>query len=78
MNSNKPRILDKNIDFFVAALSQSLVSVWQEDPAGVYCEIGVGYVEQFSDDTIRIRSEEGRLSYFARDNAMFQALVNSN
>ncbi|CAM2825176.1 hypothetical protein PASE110613_02725 [Paenibacillus sediminis] len=64
--------LVKNIDFFVAALSQSVVSAWQEDPAGVYCEIGSGYVEMFSDNYVRIRNQDGTKSHYARDITMFQ------
>ncbi|MBR2563851.1 MAG: hypothetical protein IKE29_04435 [Paenibacillus sp.] len=72
MKSNKPRTLQKNIEFFTAALSQCVVIAWQEDPAGVYCEVGRGIVEQISDDLVRIRNENGTKSHYARETTMFQ------
>ncbi|MEK3704503.1 hypothetical protein D3C76_1147170 [compost metagenome] len=72
MKSNKPRTLQKNIEFFTAALSQCMVSAWQEDPAGVYCEVGCGVVERISEDSVRIRNNDGTKSHYARDITMFQ------
>ncbi|CAH1201518.1 MULTISPECIES: hypothetical protein [Paenibacillus] len=72
MKSNKPRTLHKNIEFFAAALSQCTVTAWQEDPAGVYCEVGRGIVERISDESVRIRNDNGTKSHFARDMTMFQ------
>ena len=71
MKSNKPRTLQKNIEFFTAALSQCMVSAWQEDPAGVYCEVGCGIVERISEDSVRIRNNDGTKSHYARDITMF-------
>lgn len=75
MNSNKSRTLQKNIEFFTAALSQTVVSVWQEDSAGVYCEIARGHVEMFSNDKVRLRSEDGREHHYSRDTVIFQTEV---
>ncbi|PWW35628.1 hypothetical protein DET54_106212 [Paenibacillus pabuli] len=72
MKSNKPRTLQKNIEFFTAALSQCTVTAWQEDPAGVYCEVGRGIVEQISEDSVRIRNDNGTKSHYDRDITMFQ------
>ncbi|WP_433582035.1 hypothetical protein [Paenibacillus amylolyticus] len=72
MKSNKPRTLQKNIEFFTAALSQCMVSAWQEDPAGAYCEVGCGIVERISEDSVRIRNNDGTKSHYARDITMFQ------
>ncbi|PYE48207.1 hypothetical protein HUB98_11775 [Paenibacillus barcinonensis] len=72
MKSNKPRTLQKNIEFFTAALSQCVVTAWQEDPAGVYCEVGRGIVERISDESVRIRNEDGTKSHYARETTMFQ------
>jgi hypothetical protein len=73
-SKKKPRILQKNIDFFIAALSQTPVTVWQEDPTGVYCEIGSGLIEMFSDTTVRVRNADGSKSHFDRDITMFQGV----
>ncbi|MCC3378603.1 hypothetical protein ACFQ5D_21200 [Paenibacillus farraposensis] len=76
MESKKsPRILQKNIEFFTAALSQHLVSVWQEDPTGVYCEIGCGYIELFSSEVIRVRNQDGTPSHYDRNITMFQLIA---
>lgn len=72
MKSNKPRTLQKNIEFFTVALSQCVVTAWQEDPAGVYCEVGRGIVEKISDDSVRICNENGTKSHYARETTMFQ------
>lgn len=49
-----------------------MVSAWQEDPAGVYCEVGCGIVERISEDSVRIRNNDGTKSHYARDITMFQ------
>ncbi|MFK0525838.1 hypothetical protein ACINKY_26875 [Paenibacillus illinoisensis] len=53
-------------------MSQCVVTAWQEDPAGVYCEVGRGIVERISEDSVRIRNENGTKSHYARDMTMFQ------
>lgn len=64
--------LTADIDFFAAALSQKAISVWQEDEAGVYCEIGRGIIEKYSPEYVRIRNiDTGKKSHYARDMAMF-------
>ncbi|MNS43560.1 hypothetical protein D3C72_759710 [compost metagenome] len=64
--------LTADIDFFAAALSQKIISAWQEDEAGVYCEIGRGVVEKYTSDYVRIRNiETGKQSHYARDMTMF-------
>ncbi|WP_068620107.1 hypothetical protein [Paenibacillus tuaregi] len=66
--------LTADMDFFAAALSQRIISAWQEDEAGVYCELGRGIVEKYSPDYVRIRNiETGKKSHYARDITMFSA-----
>ncbi|WP_223066748.1 hypothetical protein [Paenibacillus caui] len=70
-----PNTIIANIEFFTAAISQKVISAWQEDPAGVYCEVGRGVVEKYTETYVRIRNvETGRKSYFARETTMFQTV----
>ncbi|AWB44270.1 hypothetical protein DCC85_08605 [Paenibacillus sp. CAA11] len=64
-----------NIEFFAAALSQKVITAWQEDPAGVYCEVGRGIVEKYTETYVRIRNvDTGKKSHYARETTMFQTL----
>ncbi|MNW26943.1 hypothetical protein D3C74_37270 [compost metagenome] len=74
-SKRKTFILQKNIDFFTAALSQTTVSVWQEDATGVYCEISRGCIEMFSDQVIRIANPDHTTSHYERSSTMFQAVM---
>lgn len=67
-----PQTLVKNIDFFVAALSQTLVSALQLDPDGMYSQIGCGIVEKFSEEYVCIKRFDGSVSHYARDITKFQ------
>ncbi|WP_238650273.1 hypothetical protein [Paenibacillus piscarius] len=67
-----PQTLAKNIDFFVAALSQTYVSALQLDPDGMYAQVGAGVVEKFSDDYVRLKRYDGTTSHYARDITKFQ------
>lgn len=69
------RDLSQDVHFFAAALSQALISVWEEDPAGVYIEAERGYVDRYTPNRVRIRNEKtGAHTYYSRDTAMFQRL----
>ncbi|MGG3283590.1 hypothetical protein [Paenibacillus solani] len=69
------RYLSQDVHFFAAALSETLVSVWEEDPASVYVEIERGYIECYTPEVVRIRNKEtGYLSHYSRDTAMFQRM----
>ncbi|MBP2002079.1 hypothetical protein J2Z69_003136 [Paenibacillus shirakamiensis] len=69
------QLLTADLDFFAAALSQKMISAWQEDEAGVYCEIGRGPVEKYTPGYVRIRNiETGRKSHYARENTMFHVV----
>lgn len=68
MNSNNKRSLFTDMDFFIAALSQTLVSTWDENEDSTYCCVGLGYVEQYNPEWIRIRdAKDGSTMYYSRD-----------
>lgn len=67
-----PQTLVKNIDFFVAALSQTYVSALQLDPDGMYSQVGIGIVEKFSDDYVRLKRYDGSVSHYDRELTKFQ------
>lgn len=67
-----PHTLVKNIDFFVAALSQTYISALQLDPDGMYSEVSRGLVEKFTDEYVRLKRYDGSFSYYDRDITMFQ------
>ena len=67
-----PHTLVKNIDFFVAALSQTYISALQLTPDGMYSEVSKGIVEEFSDQVVRLRRFDGSVSYYDRDTTKFQ------
>lgn len=50
-----PQTLVQNADFWVAALSQTFVSALQLDPDGMYSQVGVGIVEKFSEEYVRLK-----------------------
>ncbi|MEK6993461.1 hypothetical protein NST08_24645 [Paenibacillus sp. FSL K6-1566] len=67
--------LSQDVHFFAAALSQTLISVWDEDPAGEYVEVERGYIDRYTADYVRIRNAEtGCRTYFSRDTAMFKRM----
>lgn len=67
--------LSHDIHFFTAALSETLVSVWEEDAAGVYIEIERGFVEGYSSEFVHVRNEaSGSRTSYSRDNIMFQRI----
>ncbi|MEK4238769.1 hypothetical protein [Paenibacillus sp. FSL H7-0714] len=67
-----PHTLNKNIDFFIAALSQTYITALQLDPDGMYSDVASGIVEEFSDVQVRLRRYDGSVSHYARDNTKFQ------
>lgn len=67
-----PRTIESDIDLLAAAMSQVLVSVWQADIDGVYCEIDRGYINKYSAKSVRLVSEHtGRPVYYWRDTSLF-------
>lgn len=71
-----PNTIIANIEFFAAAIAQKEISAWQEDPAGVYCEMGHGVVEKYTETYVRLRNlETDRKSYYARETTMFQLVL---
>lgn len=67
------RYLSWDVHFLAAALSGTLISVWEEDPAGVYIEAEKGFVDRYTSDFVRIRNAEtGLRTHYSRDTAMFE------
>lgn len=58
--STEPNCLQlyQDVHFFAAALSESLISVWEEDPAGVYSEVERGFIDRYAADYVRVRNIE--------------------
>ncbi|WP_379131754.1 hypothetical protein [Paenibacillus sp. sgz500958] len=67
-----PHPLLKNADFLTAALSQSFVSALQLEADGMYSQVGVGRVEQYSEEYVRLKSYDGSVSHFPREGTKFQ------
>ncbi|WP_150265958.1 hypothetical protein [Paenibacillus tepidiphilus] len=67
-----PQTLSKNLDFFVAALSQTYVSALQLDPDGMYAQVGYGIIEKFSESYVRLKKYDGTVSHYDRDITKFQ------
>lgn len=67
-----PQTLVKNVDFFVAALSQTFVSALQLDPDGMYSQVGTGVIEKFSEEYVRLKRFDGTFSHYARNITKFQ------
>ncbi|RED32409.1 hypothetical protein [Paenibacillus sp. VMFN-D1] len=71
----KTTSLTQDIHFFAAALSGTLISVWEEDPAGVYLEAEQGFVDRYTSDFVRIRNAKtGLQTHYSRDTAMFERI----
>lgn len=69
------RQLYQDVHFFAAALSGALISVWEEDPAGVYSEVERGYIDRYTADYVRVRIvDTGSRTYYSRDTAMFKRI----
>lgn len=69
------RQLYQDVHFFAAALSEALISVWDEDPTGVYAEIERGFIDRYSADYVRVRNvETGNRTHYSRDTAMFKRI----
>lgn len=69
------RQLYQDVHFFAAALSETLISVWEEDPTGVYVEAERGFIDRYTADYVRVRNvETGVHTYYSRDTAMFKRM----
>lgn len=64
------RMLETDIDFFMAAMAQATVEMWQEDNAGVYCYVDSGVVEKYTPISVKIRYQNA--DYYFRNVTMFQ------
>lgn len=67
-----PYPLTHDAEFFVAALTRKFVSALQLEPDGMYSQVGVGLIEQYSEDYVRLKNFDGTVSLFARDITKFQ------
>ncbi|CAN7671405.1 hypothetical protein [Paenibacillus sp. LjRoot56] len=54
-------------DLFIAALSQTTVSVWQTDENGVFCEVDRGIIEEFTRISIRMSTITDEIAFYFRD-----------
>lgn len=61
------KMLESDADLFIAALSQSTVSVLQTDADGVYCEVDRGIIEKFTNKSVRLSTIMDEISYYYRD-----------
>ncbi|MEC0253628.1 hypothetical protein [Paenibacillus lautus] len=69
------RQLYQDVHFFAAALSEALVSVWEEDRDGVYAEVERGYVDRYTADYVRVRNVDTEArTYYSRDTAIFKRI----
>ncbi|MEK4115602.1 hypothetical protein NST44_05290 [Paenibacillus sp. FSL W8-0919] len=69
------RDLSQDVHFFAAALSETLVSVWEEDPSGEYFEVERGIIDRYTADYVRVRNvESGVRTHYSRDTAMFKRI----
>ncbi|MBT2761880.1 hypothetical protein [Paenibacillus sp. ISL-20] len=69
------RQLYQDVHFFAVALSEALISVWEEDPAGVYVEVERGYIDRYTADYVRVRNvKTGSRTHYSRDTAMFKRI----
>lgn len=77
MNTDRDnRNLTNNAQFFAAALSGALISVWEENHAGVYVEAERGYIDKFTPDFVRVRNvETGTWTSYSRDTAIFERMI---
>lgn len=67
-----PQTLVKNVDFLVAAMSRTFVSALQLDPDGMYTQVGIGLVEKYSDEYVRLKRFDGTVSHYDREFTKFQ------
>lgn len=69
------RDLSMDVHFFAAALSEALISVWEEESAGVYVEVERGFIDRYTADYVRVRNVETSCrTHYSRDTAMFKRL----
>ena len=69
------RQLYQDVHFFAAALSEALISVWEEDPAGVYAEVERGFIDQYTADYVRVQNvDTGNRTHYSRYTAMFKRI----
>ncbi|SDN75160.1 hypothetical protein SAMN04487897_104292 [Paenibacillus sp. yr247] len=52
------KLLDTDIEIFIAALTKTPVYVWSLDPFGVYYQVNSGFIVKYTPDEVRILSEK--------------------
>ncbi|KAA9007540.1 hypothetical protein F4V43_03350 [Paenibacillus spiritus] len=67
-----PQTLEKNVDFLVAALSQTFITALKLGEDGMYERVGFGRVEKYSGDLVRLRGIDGTVNHFERGAVRFQ------
>lgn len=52
------KLLDTDIEIFIAALTKTPVYVWSLDPLGVYYQVSSGIIVKYTPDEVRIQNAE--------------------
>jgi len=52
------KLLDTDIEIFIAALTKTPVYVWSLDHLGVYYQVGSGIIVKYTPDEVRIYNEQ--------------------
>lgn len=52
------KLLDTDIEIFIAALTKTPVYVWSLDHLGVYYQVGSGIIVKYTPDEVRIHNEQ--------------------
>lgn len=66
------RLLTNNIDFHTAAVTQVPVDAYLLDAAGDYNLEGSGAIEKYTNTTVILRDESGKLTHYIRELTRFQ------
>ncbi|NRF93394.1 hypothetical protein HQN89_20770 [Paenibacillus frigoriresistens] len=61
------KMLETDADLFVAALSQTPVTVLQTNADGFYCEVDRGIIEKFTKKSVRLSTRTDDIAYYFRD-----------
>ncbi|NOV02974.1 hypothetical protein [Paenibacillus planticolens] len=66
------KLLDTDIEIFIAALTQTPVYVWSLDPLGVYYQVNSGIIVKYTPDEVRIYNEQDSSSkWYSRETTEF-------
>lgn len=61
------KLLESDGDLFAAALSQSIVSVWQPNAKGTFRRVDRGIIDAFTRKTIRMSTFSDDIAIYFRD-----------